>query len=175
MHKTGRVAIGNVNMAVPLAKLHIRADAGEDAAILIEPNTWNTGAEAHLLLGNANNGISVQKQVEGADLLFRSERNYLFNSTGYLGINTLEPQYNLHVEGSMFTKSFRLYNDALPPIEEGFVLVADEFGNAYWGNPTTVSLWQLNGNGNDIYYMGGKWELALRPRKKCWMLQETFW
>jgi len=43
--KTGRIAIGNVvdenGQMDPQAKLHLRADADEEAAVFIEPHTWS--------------------------------------------------------------------------------------------------------------------------------------
>lgn len=53
--KTGKVGIGNVT--APSAKLHVKADAGEAATILVEPNTWGVGATAMLQVGNQNHGI----------------------------------------------------------------------------------------------------------------------
>ena len=46
--KTGRIGIGNITS--PLAKLHIRSDDGEDAALLIEPNNLESGETAALQL-----------------------------------------------------------------------------------------------------------------------------
>ncbi|MDP3461564.1 MAG: hypothetical protein Q8S18_02120, partial [Bacteroidales bacterium] len=52
---TGRVGIGNVTS--PEAKLHIRADAGEDADLFLEPTGENQTAQIRL---GQNNNISAK-------------------------------------------------------------------------------------------------------------------
>jgi len=46
-NKTGKIAIGNLvnqyGQMEPLAKLHLRADEGEIAAMFIEPQVWDDG------------------------------------------------------------------------------------------------------------------------------------
>ena len=53
--KTGKVAIGDVT---PLAKLHIRSDAGEDAGIILEPGN-PTEDQAFIRLMDAQHNITV--------------------------------------------------------------------------------------------------------------------
>ncbi|RLD69859.1 MAG: hypothetical protein DRI87_09105, partial [Bacteroidetes bacterium] len=63
-NKTGKIAIGNVinenGYMDPQAKLHLRADAGEEAAVFIEPHTWEPRARANLWLGNMYHGVSAE-------------------------------------------------------------------------------------------------------------------
>ena len=56
-NKTGKVAIGNV--ILPKAKLHLRADVGEDASFIIEPA--DLSKQAYIQLLDENNKITVQR------------------------------------------------------------------------------------------------------------------
>ncbi len=146
--KTGKIGIGNIT--VPEAKLHLLADEEEPAAIFIQPYSWENNESATLLLGSLGSNITATKN-EG--MRFYSENDYIFNN-GFVGINTLNPEYNLHVNGGTFTKAFRLYDEKMPP-KEGYVLFSDDLGNAYWNDPNEFSLWRLNENGEDIYRING--------------------
>ena len=115
MGTTGQVGIGNTGL--PLAKLHLRADEEEIAAMFIEPNVWDDGTViggggielsdkgestfnpmgAYLLLGNENHGIGALNHI---GLIFNTETNFIFNH-GRVGINTAEPGYNLDVAGDI--------------------------------------------------------------------------
>ena len=53
--KTGKVAIGNV---APQAKLHIKSDAGEDAALILEPKQPTTST-TYIRLRDSNHKLSV--------------------------------------------------------------------------------------------------------------------
>ncbi len=55
VEKTGKVAIGDVT---PLAKLHIRSDAGEDAAIILEPKQPNSSS-TFIRLRDGSHKLSV--------------------------------------------------------------------------------------------------------------------
>jgi len=88
---TGRIGIGNVTD--PQAKLHLRADDGESAAMLIEPNEWAVGGFATLYLGSMANGFQSEY---GKGLLFNSEFNYIFKN-GNIGMGTDEPAAKLQV------------------------------------------------------------------------------
>jgi len=72
-NKTGRIGIGNVTS--PQAKLHLRADEGEEAAVFIEPNSWDGGDTATLFLGTKNNGIGADNQ-EG--MMYHTEEYHVF-------------------------------------------------------------------------------------------------
>ncbi len=152
--KTGRIAIGNVvnqnGQMDPQAKLHLRADDGEAAAVFIQSHSWINGDTASLVLGNTEHGISANT---AAGLVFRTKKYYLFNS-GLIGINTTRPTYDLDVKGSIFAEHFTLFNEQSPP-REGSILQCDKGGNAYWNDPTGLYLWQLNENNEDIYYTTG--------------------
>lgn len=58
--KTGRVAIGD---AMPLAKLHIHSDDGEDAGLILEPDD-PTADSTYIRLHDAQHGISVDHHGE---------------------------------------------------------------------------------------------------------------
>jgi hypothetical protein len=81
-NKTGKVGIGNVTN--PQHKLHIKADAGEQASVLIAPDTWNIGAQASLLLGNNYYGVKVDERI---GLIFKTQKDYYF-SEGRVSLNT---------------------------------------------------------------------------------------
>ena len=72
-NKTGKIGIGNVTS--PEAKLHLRADEGEEAAMLIEPHNWEGGDTAMLYLGNKENGIAADSQ-DG--MLYNTGNNHVF-------------------------------------------------------------------------------------------------
>jgi hypothetical protein len=81
--KTGKIGIGDVTS--PSAKLHIKADDAEDAAIFIQPYAWNSGKWAEIQLGNSSNKIRSSYSY-GFEFSV-SGGNYLFNN-GKVGIGT---------------------------------------------------------------------------------------
>jgi len=104
---TGKIGIGNV--VDPLAKLHMRSDANEDAGLILE--TSNTAAKsAFIQLYDANNKISVSKdgmniKALGNGLSLDSDK---ITMTGKVGINannsfTGDYDYSLAVSGGILT------------------------------------------------------------------------
>ncbi len=93
--KTGSIGIGNVTDLQ--AKLHIRADDGEEAALLIEPNNWGAGEHAKLLLGTSSYFIKAENNF---GIEFHSQNNFIFsgNNSGF-GIN--EPKAKVHINGDL--------------------------------------------------------------------------
>lgn len=89
---TGKVGIGNVSE--PLAKLHIKADAGEDVDILLEPGSQYK--YARIIFGGTNR-IEAK---ESSDLTFYTAEDFYF-SGGNVGINTFLPSEKLDVNGTM--------------------------------------------------------------------------
>lgn len=130
------------------------ADEGEEATIFIQPNNWEKNESATLKLGSDKSFISANK-YRGME--FVTESFFLFNS-GFVGINTDKPAYNLHVNGSTFTVALTLYNEKEPP-NDGDILYTNAQGSAYWGAPPIggggSSLWLENENGNDIFFNSG--------------------
>ena len=148
-YKTGRIGIGNVTS--PQAKLHLRADAGEEAAVFIEPHTWEPRARANLWLGNMYHGVSAEFDN---GLVFHTRTAYLFNE-GNIGIGVTEqPQYLLEINGTTSTKRLRIYDKENPP-QKGYVLTTDAGGMSSWTNPEAFGKWQQNPNGTDIYFTAG--------------------
>ncbi len=99
--KTGKVGIGNVTM--PQAKLHIRSDDGELAALFVEPNNFNEGDVAKIILGDTNHFIKVDNN-NGIE--FRSESNYIFKGEN-AGFGVDEPKAKIHIDGDLlFENSF---------------------------------------------------------------------
>ena len=152
-NKTGRIGIGNVTS--PRAKLHVRADSSEEAAVFIEPNRWQSGAEAGLLLGNMYHGI---KAVEGLGLTFLTEKNYYFpDGKVSIGRNDTggEPAAELDVNGTVQMTGLRLTGQI---IREGYVLTSvDQNGQAQWRDPQSVipQTW-VKTEDDDIYYNEGR-------------------
>jgi hypothetical protein len=138
--RTGRVGIGNITN--PQAKLHLLADEGEEATIFIQPHNWERES-ATLKLGSDSSFISANRH---RGMEFISERDFLFNS-GFVGINTDRPRYNLHVNGNTFTVALTLFNAEEPP-NDGDILYTNAQGSAYWGTPPIggggSSLWEEN-------------------------------
>ena len=77
--KTGSIGIGNVvdenGYMDPQAKLHLRADEGEEAAMFIEPHSWESGDKVLLYLGNKQNGIQADI-TEG--MVYTTEEHHIF-------------------------------------------------------------------------------------------------
>lgn len=107
---TGQVGIGNTGL--PLAKLHLRADEGEEASFFIEPNSWSGGDFANLFLGNFYHGITADTNQ---GLHFLSQKNYLFGA-GNMGLGVEEPKAKLHVDGDI------LFESAM----QGFVMKSED-------------------------------------------------
>ncbi len=131
-NRTGRVAIGNVvnqyGQMDPLAKLHLRADEGEDAAIYVQPHNWLEGDGAGLALGDMSHGISAMKDK---GLIFNTSSSYNFNG-GLI-------KYGMDArEGSV-------------------LLCTDSEGTAVWAQleMPAPSPWLTSGT-NDIYFSAGK-------------------
>lgn len=97
-NKTGKIGIGNITN--PQAKLHIKADVGEVAAMYVEPNSWAAGSSAVVQLGNQYHGLigSYDRGLE-----FKTQKNYIFYD-GNLGIGTTNPIHLFQVafNGSQF-------------------------------------------------------------------------
>lgn len=70
--KTGDIGIGDVTS--PSAKLHIKSDYGEDAALLLEPNQWNSDGWAEIQVGNNANAMRGSYTY---GLQFKTDKNYL--------------------------------------------------------------------------------------------------
>lgn len=107
INKTGKVAIGDVPVPDIAAKLHIRADYGEDAGIFLEPKDMETGS-AFLRMRDENHSLSVDndgvmrlRSMDGINKL-----PILID--GQIGINVLNPgdlvsDYSLCVYGGVMT------------------------------------------------------------------------
>ncbi len=120
--KTGRIAIGHIvdenGYMTPQAKLHIRADDGEDAAVFIEPNNWDSGGISRLMLGNTFHSITTNN-LEG--MKFESENNFIFNGNN-LGFGVEEPKAKVHINGDL------LFENSLNGI-----IMKSEDGNCWKG------------------------------------------
>jgi hypothetical protein len=118
---TGKVGIGNV--LVPSAKLHIRSDVGEDAAILIVPHDWNSGELAAIRLGNTNHRITSDI-INGME--FYSDNNFIFNGVN-TGFGVEEPKAKVHINGDL------LFEQSLNGI-----IMKSEDGNCWKGTMTNT-------------------------------------
>jgi hypothetical protein len=92
---TGRIGIGNITS--PEAKLHIKADDDEDAAIKLEPTDIDYfgkilfGDDSHLIYGKTDKPLT-----------FKSDNtNGFFFENGKVGIGTDSPDYLLDVAGNL--------------------------------------------------------------------------
>ena len=135
---TGRVGIGNVidqfGVLNPQAKLHLRADEGEEAAVFIQPFDWTRREAASLMLGDMFHGVTANT-IDG--LIFKTSSFYNFND-GFLKIG----------------------KDA----REGSVLACtDGVGTAKWIDPATYSVWSLNKD-NEAFRMSNVGILTEDPK-----------
>lgn len=71
------------------------------------------------------------------------------DTTKRVGINTMYPQANLDVNGTLRTTNFQLSRST----QANWVLGSDATGNGQWVNPKTLGIWSLNGS--HAYYTGG--------------------
>ncbi len=88
---TGKVGIGDVTN--PQAKLHIKADDGEQAALFIEPNVFSTTHDAELWMGTSEYGL----RATAGKMYFNTGGNYIFND-GNIGIGVINPKAEVHVK-----------------------------------------------------------------------------
>lgn len=101
--RTGKVSIGNTTD--PQAKLHIRADAAEDASLLLEATGTNkissfimAGGQAYL--GTASNNHSLSFVTGGTNT-----RMFINAANGNIGIGSEEPVARLQVkDGDIFVE-----------------------------------------------------------------------
>ncbi len=101
--KTGRIGIGNIT--APEAKLHIKADNNEDAAIKLEPTGSNYYGK--ILFGDDNHFISGKT---GDDLMFKSEtgKGFVFEN----GNIEIQSGYQVKTEKVSATgNKLQLYDD----------------------------------------------------------------
>jgi hypothetical protein len=97
--KTGRIGIGNIT--APTAKLHIKADINEDAAIMLEPT--GSAYTARILFGDNDHSISAKT---GENLVFKTgSGNHFVFANGRVGIGISTPSQTLDVEGTMRVSS----------------------------------------------------------------------
>lgn len=128
-NQSGRVGIGNVTD--PQAKLHIRADAGEDASLLLEP----TGVGTFGILKFADNAHSIKAKA-GQNFIFSAPegKSFVFEN-GRMGVGIENPQYSLEVNGdvNLTNGNFLINGQSI------------NCGSGYW----------QGGSGNDIYFNAG--------------------
>ncbi|HPK05262.1 MAG TPA: hypothetical protein PK908_05150 [Bacteroidales bacterium] len=100
--RTGRIGIGNVT--APQAKLHIRGDMQEDAAILLEPSDYRSRAAAIYML-DSNTRLFATRE-EGLKISTNLNKGITINapyfnfSEGKVGIKTEIPEFDLDVNGN---------------------------------------------------------------------------
>ncbi len=142
---TGKVGIGTME---PMAKLHIHADEGEEASLLIEPYEWTDKTNAVIKLGNEEHQIATDGK-HGMMFAVPTNRNFGFLN-GKVGIGTNNPQATLDIEGDIRVSSF-----ATEPGHHK-IIFADENGMLFTDN---IPLYDNMGNHvaeKDIV-MNGHW------------------
>jgi hypothetical protein len=96
---TGRIGIGNIT--APTAKLHIKADINEDAAIMLQPT--GSATTARIFFGDNNHSISAKT---GENLVFKTgSGNHFVFTNGRVGIGTNAPTQTLDVQGTLRVSS----------------------------------------------------------------------
>lgn len=136
---TGSIGIGDIT--TPQAKLHIKADDNEPAALFIEPYQWGGSYAAYLRLGTPDYGlIAAYERLE-----FKTVGKYVFND-GNIGIGTYLPTEKLDVNGNIKTTGFLLSTNP----GAGKLLQSDANGLAAWADPA----WNISGS--NVYTMEEK-------------------
>lgn len=95
VNNTGKIGIGNVTD--PQAKLHIKADANEEASLRLEPTSSTYNAVVYF----TNSGHAVKAKT-GGHLTFntQSTKGFVFE-TGNMGIGVAAPSEKLDVAGNI--------------------------------------------------------------------------
>jgi len=122
---TGRIGIGNIT--APTAKLHIKADINEDAAIMLQPT--GSAYTARIFFGDNNHSISAKP---GADFKFStSTKNHFVFENGYVGIGTSSsPEAKLQIsDGDIFIED----------INRGIIMKSPD-GNCWRGTVTNSGM-----------------------------------
>jgi hypothetical protein len=141
INNTGRIGIGNVTS--PEAKLHIRADAGEDANLMLQAT--GLGKKA-ILKFDGGPGI-IANMDRYAPLLFSAggHENTLAIRNGRVGVGIDNPTNTLDINGQV---RIRGGNPGA-----GKVLTSDVNGNTSWQTPSGGSNWTVSGS--NIYRSTG--------------------
>jgi hypothetical protein len=133
VNSTGKIGIGNVTS--PQAKLHIRADADEDASLLLEPTSANKSAV--IMLGE-NHQIAARADN---DLLFTSSESAGFAfENGSFRVGTAEQPQQISLHGSINA--------------EGLLATAFGEGNSASGNYSFVAGENSIANGRSSFSLG---------------------
>jgi hypothetical protein len=138
IEKTGRIGIGNVTN--PQAKLHIRADEGEDASLLLEPSDPRQ-KKAMLQMMDANTGLTAG--INTGLQLFTDLSQMQFTAGQFT------------FEGPVKVEALTVNNAYSLPTSAG---TGDQFlrADGTWASPSGgggESYWQPSGS--TIYYNGG--------------------
>ena len=129
--KTGKVGIGDITD--PQAKLHIKNDLGEYAALRVEPWSWTSDNYAEIQFGDNYNTI---RGTCDAGLGFYTPNNFIFH-TGNIGVGAT-PTEKLEVAGNIKTTGFQLTSNS----SAGKLFQSDNSGFASWEDPA----WNINGS-----------------------------
>lgn len=149
MGTTGKIGIGNIT--APTAKLHIRADATENASLFLEPADWNNkyaliklGTSGHYIKADKNDGMTFKS---GKDFLF------LWDETveGNVGIGIDDPDEKLEVNGNIQADEISVTGFTLNygNPSDGQLLQYNAGGSASWIDPpeTDDGDWTISENG----------------------------
>lgn len=105
--------------------------------------TFNTNANAPVLVGEPSNNKGLMLGYDGSDIQGRSGVNFIFNSDltinrygGNVGIGTATPAEKLDINGTTKTTGFQLTTGAV----NGYVLQSDAAGVGNWVNPATLPI-----------------------------------
>lgn len=130
---TGRIGIGDITN--PTAKLHIKADASEDADILLMPGT---SKYARIKFGETfpNSSPNRIEAQAASDLKFYTASDFVFLN-GNVGINIANPSEKLDVNGTIKSNGFKLTDGNQAT---GMVLQSDANGLASWVDPMTLNV-----------------------------------
>ena len=169
---TGSIGIGDIT--TPQAKLHIKADDNEAAALFIEPHQWGGSYAAYLRLGTPDYGLVAAYQR----LEFKTVGKYVFND-GNIGVGTYFPTEKLDVNGNIKqTEGFYLGTDKVQAVGENGLrlynynqqgILINPGGNVAIGTGSALHKLTVNGNiftSSNAYIAGNTGIGTVTPQEK---------
>lgn len=158
-----------VGIAQPLGRLHINADGANNVDAILQ-GLESADKNFRFMVGDAENpsdrwNVSVSGAElganEGSDLYmwgyndagaqFNSPWFFIKRSTGYVGLNTLIPQYRLHIQADVSDPTLDVALDADGTLTKSYLWLTD--GDTRWASSSSGQ--ELGANSGSDWYLNG--------------------